>query len=92
MNQLSLVLLVVLGDAMKTLNIHEAKTRLSAVLAEVSEKGEKYIICRNGKPVADLVPHVNKSRLVPHPVLRKIRIKYDPREPLTPEEWPQEVL
>jgi antitoxin (DNA-binding transcriptional repressor) of toxin-antitoxin stability system len=29
---------------MKTLNIHEAKTRLSAVLAEVSEKGERYII------------------------------------------------
>jgi prevent-host-death family protein len=75
---------------MKTLNVHEAKTKLSAVLAEVSEKGENYIICRNGKPVADLVPHVKKSRLVPHPVLRRIRLKYDPTEPLTAEEWPQE--
>ena len=75
---------------MKTLNIHEAKTRLSAVLAEIAEKGETYIICRNGTPVADLVPHVRKSRLSPHPVLRKIRVKYDPTEPLTPDEWPQE--
>jgi len=75
---------------MKTLNVHEAKTRLSAVLAEVSEKGETYVICRNGKPVADLVPHARKSRLLPHPVLKRIRVKYDPTEPLTAEEWPQE--
>jgi prevent-host-death family protein len=75
---------------MKTLNVHEAKTKLSAVLADVSEKGEKYVICRNGKPVADLVPHVKKSRLSPHPVLRRIRVRYDPTEPLTAEEWPQE--
>jgi prevent-host-death family protein len=75
---------------MKTLNVHEAKTKLSAVLADVSENGEKYVICRNGEPVADLVPHVRKSRLSPHPVLRRIRVKYDPTEPLTAEEWPQE--
>ena len=75
---------------MKALNVHEAKTRLSAVLSEVAEKGEKYLICRNGKPVADLVPHVQKSRLAPHPVLSRIRIKYDPIEPLSPDEWPEE--
>ena len=49
---------------MKTLNIHEAKTKLSAVLVEVAEKGETYVICRNGKPVADLVPHVKKLSLI----------------------------
>lgn len=75
---------------MKTLNIHEAKTKLSAVLVEVAEKGETYIICRNGKPVADLIPHVKRSRLSPHPALRRIRVKYDPTEPLTADEWPQE--
>ncbi len=75
---------------MKTLNIHEAKTKLSAVLVEVAEKGETYVICRNGKPVADLVPHVKKNRLSPHPILRRIRIKYDPTEPLTAAEWPEE--
>ena len=69
------------------LNVHEAKTRLSAVLAEVSEKGEKYLICRNGTPVADLVPHVKKSRLTVHPVLSRVEIRYDVTEPLSAEEW-----
>jgi antitoxin (DNA-binding transcriptional repressor) of toxin-antitoxin stability system len=75
---------------MKTLNVHEAKTRLSAVLADVEENGEEFLICRNGHPVADLVPHVKKSRLTPHPVLRRIRLKYDATEPLTADEWPLE--
>ena len=75
---------------MKTLNVHEAKTRLSAVLAEIEEKGEKYLICRNGEPVADLVPHIKKSRLAPHPVLGRIRIKYDATEPLSADEWGEE--
>jgi len=75
---------------MKSLNVYEAKSRLSEVLADVAEKGETYVICRNGKPVADLVPHVKKSRLTPHPTLRQIRVKYDPTEPLTSEEWPRE--
>jgi antitoxin (DNA-binding transcriptional repressor) of toxin-antitoxin stability system len=75
---------------MKTLNVHEAKTRLSAVLADVEEKGETFLICRNGHPVADLVPHSKKSRLKPHPALRRIRIRYDATEPLTADEWPLE--
>ncbi len=75
---------------MKKLNVHEAKTRLSSVLAAVSEKGEKYLICRNGKPVADLIPHIKKSRLQPHPTLSRIRIKYDVTEPLGADEWPEE--
>jgi prevent-host-death family protein len=36
-------------------NIHEAKTQLSKLLARVSQ-GEEIIIARNGKPVARLVP------------------------------------
>ena len=75
---------------MKTLNVHEAKTRLSSVLAEIAEKGEKYLICRNGKPVADLVPHIKESRLHPHPLLSRIRIKYNVTEPLSTDEWPEE--
>ncbi len=76
---------------MKKLNVHEAKTRLSSVLATVAEKGEKYLICRNGKPVADLVPHVKRSRLDPHPVLGKVRIKYNVTEPLSSDEWDGEL-
>jgi prevent-host-death family protein len=67
---------------MKIVNIHEAKTRLSALLAEIEATGEKVLICRHGKPVADLVPHRKRRRLEPHPVMSQIRIDYDPAEPL----------
>jgi prevent-host-death family protein len=36
-------------------NIHEAKTHFSKLLARVSQ-GEEIIIARNGKPLARLVP------------------------------------
>ena len=39
---------------MTTVNIHEAKTNLSRLLAQV-EAGEDVVIARNGKPVARLV-------------------------------------
>lgn len=39
---------------MKTVNVHEAKTHLSRLLAQV-EAGEEIIIARGGKPVARLV-------------------------------------
>ena len=39
---------------MVTVNIHEAKTHLSRLLAQV-EAGEEVVIARNGKPVARLV-------------------------------------
>ncbi|MBI2437821.1 MAG: type II toxin-antitoxin system prevent-host-death family antitoxin [Lentisphaerae bacterium] len=75
---------------MKTLNIHEVTTQLSAVLAEVEKTGEPILICRDGHPVADLVPHHKRERLCPHSVMSRIKIKYDPTEPLTPDEWPVE--
>ena len=45
---------------MTTVNIHEAKTHLSRLLAKVA-KGDEVIIARGGKPVARLVP-VQKAR------------------------------
>lgn len=74
---------------MKTVNVHEAKTRLSALLAEVEKSGETVLICRHGKPVADLVPHRKGNRLEPHPTMGQIRINYDPTEPLSEDEWPE---
>lgn len=71
---------------MKALNIHEAKTNLSQLLSEI-EKGESFLICRNGVPVADLVPHKKRNRIAPHPILSNITITYDPTEETTPEEW-----
>ena len=39
---------------MVTVNVHEAKTNLSRLLAQV-ESGEDIVIARNGEPVARLV-------------------------------------
>ncbi len=74
---------------MKAINTHDAKTRLSAVLEEVERRGERFVICRNGKPVADLVPHRVRGRTRPHPNLRHFEIRYDPTKPLEPDEWPE---
>jgi antitoxin (DNA-binding transcriptional repressor) of toxin-antitoxin stability system len=74
---------------MKTVNVHEAKTNFSSLLATVEDSSESFVICRNGEPVADLVPHKKASRLKPHPVLSKIKINYDPTEPLSENEWPK---
>lgn len=74
---------------MKTVNVHEAKTNFSKLLTRVENSNESIIICRDGTPVADLVPHQRKSRTRPHPDLRSIKITYDPTEPLTADEWPR---
>jgi antitoxin (DNA-binding transcriptional repressor) of toxin-antitoxin stability system len=75
------------GLPVKALNIHETKTRLSSILFEV-ESGQKFLICRHGKPVAELSPLKKRNRLRVHPILRKITLNYDPTEPLNENEWP----
>lgn len=75
--------------AMKTVNVHEAKTNFPSLLATVEDSSESFVICRNGEPVADLVPHKRASRIKPHPILGKIKIKYDPTEPASEAEWPR---
>ncbi len=39
----------------RTVNVHEAKTHLSRLLAKVAE-GEEVIIARSGEPVAKIIP------------------------------------
>ena len=76
---------------MITVNTHEAKTKLSQLIAEVETNHEIIRICRHGKPVADLVPvstHTNPLRQ--YPELNDIQIHYDPAQPMTPDEWPEE--
>ena len=41
---------------MVTVNMHEAKTRLSK-LVELVERGERVVIARSGVPVAELIPY-----------------------------------
>ena len=77
--------------AMKTVNVHEAKTNFSSLLARLEEDSETIVICRNGEPVADLVPHKRVNRIKPHPILGRMKIKYDPIEPASETEWPRRV-
>ena len=74
---------------MKAVNVHKAKTNLSRLLARVEAQAESIVICRNGEPVADLVPHRRTDRTKSHPLLSRIKIKYDPVEPLSADEWPK---
>ena len=74
---------------MTTVNVHEAKTNFSSLLARLETNGQPIVICRNGTPVADLVPHRRSTRIKPNPALRKIKIAYDPVAPLANDEWPE---
>lgn len=46
---------------MRQVNVHEAKTQLSALLEEV-EGGDRVVIGRAGKPVAVLIPYKEATR------------------------------
>lgn len=63
-------------------NVHEAKTHLSRLLAQV-ERGERVIIARAGKPIATLepIPH-GRPRRVPGRDKGKIVIHADFDDPL----------
>lgn len=46
---------------MASVNVHEAKTHLSALLKRV-EGGEEIVISRSGQPIAKLVPLRQRSK------------------------------
>ena len=70
---------------MVTVNIHEAKTHLSRLLAQM-ERGEDVVIARNGKPVAKLVPCEPKGKRQFGALKGKISIDERFFEPLPKEE------
>lgn len=59
-----------------TVNVHEAKTRLSALLALV-ESGEEVIIPHNGRPVTWLTPLATRTRPGSRDLEGKVRITPD---------------
>lgn len=81
---------------MITANMHEAKSRLSQLVKAVEERGETVILCRNGKEIAEIIrrrtPRAKAvRRLVPDPALRvTFAPGYDPTEPASEDEWPEE--
>lgn len=80
---------------MITVNIHEAKTTLSSLVAAIEERDETVLICRNGKPVAELrAPQAAtlhpRSRLTSDPALTG-RVLYDPTAGATEDDWPEDA-
>jgi prevent-host-death family protein len=71
---------------MISVNMHEAKTNLSSLVASVEHRNETVIICRHGHAVAELVPVAHGSRLKTDPQLKKIKILDNPTAP-TIKEW-----
>jgi antitoxin (DNA-binding transcriptional repressor) of toxin-antitoxin stability system len=73
---------------MRCVNVHQARTTLSALLADVEDHGEVVLICRNGRPVAELrAVSQRKGRLATRPVLAAITFHDDPTAPLDASEW-----
>lgn len=63
----------------KTVNIHDAKTHLSRLIARV-ERGERIVIARAGKPVAELRAArevKRRSRPLDDPLLRVDEYSFD---------------
>ena len=81
---------------MITVNMHEAKTRLSELVKAVEERGETIILQRHGKPVARIVnaeapAPIRRNLIPPNPALAVVLAPgYDPAEPLSNDEWPED--
>ena len=73
---------------MITVNTHEAKSNLSKLLAAVEDKSGVVVICRNGKPIAEMKSaKVAAGRLTPNPALKvTFAPGFDPAEPATENE------
>jgi prevent-host-death family protein len=52
----------------KRVNIYEAKTHLSELISKVSETGEPFTVCKNNKPMVDIVVHGQKKQKLPGPL------------------------
>ena len=70
---------------MAVVNVHEAKTHLSRLLAQV-EVGEEVVIARNGTPVARLVAYGRRGKRRPDTLKGKITIPDSFFDPLSEEE------
>jgi prevent-host-death family protein len=82
---------LIYATKMITVNTHQAKSQLSKLLAAV-EEGEVVLICRSGKPVAEMKAVAPaRDRLKPDRALKvKFARGFNPTEPATEEDWPEE--
>lgn len=78
---------------MITVNMHEAKTRLSELVKAVEERNETVVLCRDGREVAEIRRRPKRRtvrNLTADPRFRvKLTPGYRPTEPLSEDEWPE---
>jgi len=77
---------------MITVNMHEAKTRLSELVKAVEERNEVVVLCRDGREVAEIRPRSRRRQRRNLKPESRFRVEfahgYDPTEPLAEDEWP----
>ena len=78
---------------MTMINLYQAKTRLSRLVATVEKEGGHIVLCRNGSPVADLVPHTPSAfnHFEPDPALAGARFLEDPTATPDIADWPEKL-
>ena len=54
----------------KIMKASEFKAKCLAVMDEVAKTGETVVITKNGKPVAELVPHKSKAKRSPFGIFK----------------------
>jgi len=76
---------------MITVNMHEAKTRLSELVKAVEERNETVVLCRNGREVAEIRrrPKRRATRNLTPDLRFRVELAsgYRPTEPLSDDEW-----
>jgi antitoxin (DNA-binding transcriptional repressor) of toxin-antitoxin stability system len=80
---------------MITVNMHEAKTRLSELVKAVEEGNEVVVLCRDGREVAEIRRRGRRCHvrnLAPEPRFSvEFAPGYRPTEPLSDDEWPEDL-
>ena len=54
---------------MEVISIFDAKNKFSKIISDIETRNTSYLICRNGKPVAEIFAHKAKNRLKGSPEL-----------------------
>ena len=71
------------------MSVYDAKAKLSQLLHYIEETGEPVTICRNGKPIADVVKHKERRNpLAQHDKLVGALYYNDPCAGVDEVDWP----
>ena len=76
---------------MNMINSYEAKSKFSQLIREIVNTKGKIVICKNGKPVVDIVYHQSsEDPLEQDPGLKGAKYLSDPCEGVSVEDWPEQ--